>query len=202
MLTKSVPEIAPEILAALSCSAQEHTNLVSRHNKLFKYWVLGPKKTTESYLGGHYVGQNLYDCCKHPLSLAILADKLDYFSENLNTKTEETDKSPAHLHNLLMFSYAVGAQHIATWLLEKLSIDICTLNQESKDDLLALVGSSGNTDWLGELLAQLGETQVPDQAFRFAALSGPKLKRLQQELQQSKEQAGSSQQQAGISSPE
>lgn len=178
MLSKQPPKIADGTFNELSCSEARQAEITAKYHRFFAYWLRSGKKTAESRLGSRYVGPNLYKCVNEPLILAIFIDQYEYFNQHL-----ETDIPRKSLYKWFLFSCAVGADNIGTTLMTRLELQPEKLEDDIKNDILVLIGASGNKDWLRAILVALNEKHVPDICFQFPGLSERTLRTLKREME-------------------
>lgn len=112
--------------------------ILEKFKFLYEYW-LGPKhdRQNRSELG-RTMSWFLPRCILSSVKLALFADQLDYFKKAIIEQEKlPKAKDRPKLYYLFTFACILGSRQVGEWLIEKLKMDLPSLQGEQRDNLFA-----------------------------------------------------------------
>jgi hypothetical protein len=160
---RPAPRLSTEILTLAGVEQGDAERFRENYEMLFFKWEKRTNIRDFTEIGRIFYSA-LLKCEFSALQVALLADHRDAFTNQLESQQQET---PSNLAEWLEPACIFGAQKTATWLFEQLDYNLKELPLEQKTELLALIATSPNRDWLNEFWNQLELDTVPEEANRY-----------------------------------
>jgi hypothetical protein len=157
------PKLSDKILAAAGINSEDFDGFRAHYEQLFLKWDKRCNIRGFTEIGRIFYSA-LLKCEFTSLPVALLADHPDAFIKLLG---DQPQSQSSNLAGWLDIACIFGAQKTTTWIFEQLNYDLKELPIDQKTELLGLIATSSNRDWLNKFWDQIELGTVPEEANRY-----------------------------------